>query len=64
MVLKASEKKNDESNGAFTTSDGMVAVGSAPVPKKSDIPNGSAEEPKSKKVSNEKMKLYCIVELI
>lgn len=51
MVLKASEKKSDETNGAFTTSDGMVAVGSGPsTPKKSDIPNGTTEEPQSKKV--------------
>lgn len=52
MVLKASEKKYDESNGAFTTSDGMVAVGSGPAstPKKVDLTNGTDAEPVSKKV--------------
>ncbi|KAK6630220.1 hypothetical protein RUM43_015013 [Polyplax serrata] len=51
MVLKASEKKYDESNGAFTTSDGMVAVGSGPAstPKKVELTNGTDAEPVSKK---------------
>lgn len=50
MVLKASEKKGDENNGGFTTSDGMVAVGSKPKSQETNCFNGTSEEPVSKKV--------------